>query len=69
MSPICQSDVTRDGVVDVRDLLQVLFAWGDVKFASPNANCDLAPPKGDLRVDLADLLEVIVGMQEGCGQP
>ncbi|MDP6890483.1 MAG: FG-GAP repeat protein [Phycisphaerales bacterium] len=68
MSPTCYSDVTRDGVVDVRDLLRVLFAWGDVKFAGPNANCDLAPPKGDLRVDLADLLEVIVDMQEGCGQ-
>jgi hypothetical protein len=69
MAPICASDVTRDGSVDVHDLLRVLLAWGDVKFASPDARCDLSPAKGDLRVDLADLLEVLVGMQEGCGQP
>jgi hypothetical protein len=69
MAAVCRSDVTGDGEVDVRDLLRVLSAWGDVKFASPNARCDLAPPKGDLRVDLADLLEVLQGMQDGCGQP
>jgi len=67
--PTPASDVTRDGSVDVHDLLRVLLAWGDVKFASPDARCDLSPAKGDLRVDLADLLEVLVGMQEGCGQP
>ena len=69
MAPACASDVTRDGVVNVLDLLRVLNAWGDVKHASPDARCDLAPPKGDLRVNLADVIELLVGWQEGCGQP
>ena len=67
IASICASDVTRDGEINVHDLLRVLRAWGDVKVASIDARCDLSPEKGDLRVDLADLIEVLVGMQTGCG--
>ena len=64
----CPEDVTRDGLVNVHDLLRVLQAWGDVKPSGPTERCDLVPGKGDRQVDLADLLEVIYGMQQGCDQ-
>ncbi|MCP4759235.1 MAG: hypothetical protein GY876_07225 [Planctomycetes bacterium] len=70
MPDACPTEVTGDGLVDVRDLLAVLMAWGDVKPLSQSARCDFGPGKGDFRVDLFDLMEVIEGMRVGCpGQP
>jgi len=70
MSGACATEVTGDGVVDVRDLLAVLVAWGDVKPHSHSARCDFGPGKGDFRVDVFDLIEVIEEMRSGCdGQP
>jgi hypothetical protein len=66
----CATEVTGDGLVDVRDLLAVLMAWGDVKPQGQNRRCDFGPGKGDFRVDLFDLMEVIAEMHSGCdGQP
>jgi hypothetical protein len=65
----CSRDVTGDGTVDVRDLLEVLLNWGPVKFGSSAARCDFVPAKGDQQVDVADLVEIIAAMQAGCGQP
>ncbi len=69
MAPRCPWDVTGDADVNVHDLLALLEHWGEAKFASPSARFDLAPPKGDRSVDAADLIEMIHGMQQGCGQP
>jgi hypothetical protein len=65
----CPHDVTADGRVDVRDLLEVLYHWGPVKFGSFEARCDFVPTKGDQQVDVDDLVEIIYAMQAGCGQP
>jgi hypothetical protein len=65
----CPHDVTADGKVDIRDLLEVLEHWGPVKFGSFEARCDFVPTKGDQQVDVDDLVEIIYAMQAGCGQP
>jgi hypothetical protein len=65
----CPHDVTADGKVDIRDLLEVLEHWGPVKFGSNEARCDFVPTKGDQQVDVDDLVEIIYAMQAGCGQP
>jgi hypothetical protein len=65
----CPRDVTADGRVDIRDLLEVLRHWGPVKFGSIEARCDFVPAKGDQQVDVDDLVEIIYAMQAGCGQP
>ena len=69
MPGLCPRDVTADGRVDIRDLLEVLRHWGPVKFGSIEARCDFVPTKGDQQVDVDDLVEIIYAMQTGCGQP
>lgn len=54
---VCGADVTKDGVVDVDDLIEVILNWGvcDVGGTCPgDTNLDGV-------VDVADLVEVIVG--------
>jgi hypothetical protein len=51
---ICRLDVTRDGEVNIDDLLGVINAWG-----SPSVLHDIAPGCGDGNVDIDDLLAVI----------
>ncbi|MDP7029500.1 MAG: hypothetical protein QF733_04685 [Phycisphaerales bacterium] len=69
LAPPCPWDVTGDGAVNVHDLLSLLEHWGEAKLGSPSERFDLSPPKGDRSVDVADLVEMIQGMQYGCGQP
>lgn len=61
---MCAADIAPDGVgngiVDIDDLLTVIFAWGPC--ANPhNCPADIAPPGGDDVVSVYDLLAVIEG--------
>jgi glucose/arabinose dehydrogenase len=56
--PTQLADVNGDGVVDVQDLLAVIFDWGPCP--TPPAPCP-ADVTGDGQVDVEDLLMVILG--------
>jgi len=50
-TPVCSSDITGDGLVNVNDLLALLSAWGE-----PTSPADV---NSDGIVDVSDLLELI----------
>jgi len=64
----CPYDVTDDQIVDVRDLLEVLYHWGQVKPGSSARRYDFEPDKRDNLVDGQDLLSMIHAMRVGCQQ-
>ena len=62
----CNQEVIVDGVVDVRDLLELLNKWGPAPPGSDAARCDYAPEQRDQQVNVPDLMIMIEAMREGC---
>ena len=57
-SQLLSPDITRDGLVDTRDLLEVLGRWGPVP-QLPDGSCDYADMNRDGRIDTVDELRVL----------
>lgn len=57
--PTCFGDVTRNGVVNVDDLLAVINGWGACPNLPTPCPADIAPTAGNRNVNVDDLLVVL----------